>query len=391
MTDIRPMNAVFANLSISIFETMSRLAVETKSVNLGQGIPEGLEPKAVIDEAARALAAGPHQYPPMRGLPELRQAVADNARHTFGLDLDWQNEIIVTSGGTEALASTFLAVLNPGDEVLLIEPAYDSYRPLLQRAGATIVPVKMTAPDWTLPRAALEAAITPKTRAVVFNAPMNPTGRLFDLEDLQFLSDLINRHDLLAICDEVYEHLTFDGQKHIPLMSLPAARARCIRIGSAGKSFSVTGWKVGYIAADASILGPIARAHQYVTFTTPPALQSAVALGLGLGDEYFEGLRTELERRRNLMTGSLRQAGFTVLDSAGTYFLNLDISPFDPDRDDFAFAQRLVREAGVATIPLSVFYGDRQSTGLVRLCFAKAPETISAGIERLKDWRDRQG
>jgi N-succinyldiaminopimelate aminotransferase len=391
MTDPRPMNAVFANLSISIFETMSRLAVETKSINLGQGIPEELEPQAVIDEAARALAAGPHQYPPMRGLPELRQAVADNARRTFGLDLDWQNEIIVTSGGTEALASTFLAVLNPGDEVLLIEPAYDSYRPLLQRAGATIVPVRMTAPDWTLPRAALEAAITPKTRAIVLNAPMNPTGRLFDLEDLQFLSDLINRHDLLAICDEVYEHLTFDGQKHIPLMSLPEARARCIRIGSAGKSFSVTGWKVGYISADARILGPIARAHQYVTFTTPPALQSAVALGLGLGDDYFEGLRTELQRRRNLMTGSLRQAGFTVLDSAGTYFLNLDISPFDPDRDDFAFAQRLVREAGVATIPLSVFYGDRQSTGLVRLCFAKAPETISAGIERLKEWRDRQG
>jgi N-succinyldiaminopimelate aminotransferase len=386
----RPMNAIFSNLSVSIFETMSRLAAETKAINLGQGFPEGLEPHSVVEKAAQAILAGPHQYPPMRGLPELRKAVAANARHHFGLQVDWQNEVLVTSGATEALTSTFMALLNPGDEVIILEPAYDSYRPLLQRAGARIVPVPLHAPDWALPREALEAAVTPQTRAIIFNAPMNPTGCLFDLEDLDFLSAFINRHDLVAICDEVYEHLTLDGKAHVPLMTLPEARARCVRIGSAGKSFSVTGWKVGYITADPALLGPISRAHQYITFSTPPALQSAVAYGLMLDDEYFDGLRAELQRRRDLLAGSLRQAGFKVLDTSATYFLNVDISEFDADRDDFAFAQRLVREAGVAAIPLSVFNGDRRSTGLLRLCFAKAPETISAGVERLKAWRERR-
>jgi aspartate/methionine/tyrosine aminotransferase len=367
---------------------MSRLAAEVGAINLGQGFPEGLEPRDIIEAASAAILKGPHQYPPMRGLPELRQAVAGNARRHFSLEVDWQNEVIVTSGATEALACSFLALLNPGDEVILLEPAYDSYRPLLLRAGARIVPVPLFGPAWELPREALEAAVTPRTRAIVFNAPMNPTGRIFDLKDLQFLAAFINRYDLVAVCDEVYEHLTFDGQRHIPLMTLPDARDRCVRIGSAGKSFSVTGWKVGYITAGAKLLGPIARAHQYLTFTTPPALQSAVAYGLALDDGYFDGLRAELQRRRDLMSGSLRQAGFAVLDAAATYFLNIDISAYDPAKDDFAFAQRLVREAGVATIPLSVFNGDRRSTGLLRLCFAKAPETISAGVERLKIWRE---
>lgn len=383
------MNEIFSNLNVSIFETMSRLAGELGAINLGQGFPEGLEPREVVEAASRALLEGQHQYPPMRGLPVLREAVAANARRHFGLNIDWQEEVIVTSGATEALACAFLAVLNPGDEVILLEPAYDSYRPMLRRAGATIVPVRLEAPNWELPREALTAAVTPRTKAIVFNAPMNPTGRLFDLEELQFLSGLINRHDLIAICDEVYEHLSFDGRKHIPLMSLPEARSRCIRIGSAGKSFSVTGWKVGYITADARLLGPIARAHQYITFTTPPALQTAVAYGLGLGDDYFDGLRAELQRRRDLMTGALRQAGFTVLDTEATYFLNIDVSDLDPANDDFAFAQRLVREAGVATIPLSVFNGDRRSNGLLRLCFAKLPDTIAEGVERLRLWREK--
>ncbi|WP_172121585.1 MULTISPECIES: aminotransferase [unclassified Devosia] len=381
------MNEVFSQLGVSIFETMSRLAAEHDAINLGQGFPEDLEPREVVEVAAQAMLAGPHQYPPMRGLPALRQAVAENAQRHFGLEVDWQAEVIVTSGATEALAAAFLALLNPGDEVILLEPAYDSYRPLVQRAGANVVPVTLEAPHWTLPREALEAAVTAKTRAIVLNTPMNPTGHLMGLDDLQFISELINRHDLVAICDEVYEHLTFDGRRHTPLMSLPEARARCVRIGSAGKSFSVTGWKVGYVTADARLLGPIANAHQYLTFTTPPALQTAVAYGLRLDADYFDGLRSKLQQRRDLMAGSLRQAGFTVLDAQGTYFLNIDISAYDPAGDDVAFAQRLVREAGVAAIPLSAFHSDGRSSGLLRLCFAKTPQTILAGVDRLRDWR----
>ncbi|WP_127754838.1 aminotransferase [Devosia sp. 1566] len=381
------MNEVFSQLGVSIFETMSRLAAEHDAINIGQGFPEDLEPREVVEVAAEAMLAGPHQYPPMRGLPALRKAVAENAQRHFGLEIDWQTEVIVTSGATEALAAAFLALLNPGDEVILLEPAYDSYRPLVQRAGASVVPVTLEAPHWTLPREALEAAVTAKTRAIVLNTPMNPTGHLMGVDDLQFISELINRHDLVAICDEVYEHLTFDGRQHIPLMSLPEARARCVRIGSAGKSFSVTGWKVGYVTADARLLGPIANAHQYLTFTTPPALQTAVAYGLRLDADYFEGLRSKLQQRRDLMAGSLRQAGFTVLDAQGTYFLNIDISAYDPAGDDVAFAQRLVREAGVAAIPLSAFHSDGRSSGLLRLCFAKTPQTILAGVDRLRDWR----
>lgn len=383
------MNIVFQNLSVSIFETMSRLSTELKAINLGQGFPEGLEPRELVEAAMQALSDGPHQYPPMRGVPALRQAVAENARHHFGLDADWEQEVIVTSGAAEALASTFFALLNTDDEVIILEPAYDSYRPLLVRAGARIVPVRLNAPDWQLPVEALEAAISSRTRAIIVNAPMNPTGKLFSAEELAFLADFINRHDLVAICDEVYEHLTFDNRKHVSLMSLPQARERCIRIGSAGKSFSVTGWKVGYIIAPQALLKTVSRAHQYLTFSTPPALQTAVAFGLRLSDAYFDGLRAELQSRRDLMAGSLRQAGFRVLDAPSTYFMNLDISEFDTAGDDFAFAQRLARESGVATIPLNVFYGDRTSVGLVRLCFGKAPETILAGVEKLRLWRER--
>lgn len=384
------MNNTFANLGISIFETMSRLAADLGAINLGQGFPEGLEPQSVIDAGVAALKAGPHQYPPMRGLPELRKAVAENGRRFFGIDADWESEVLITSGATEALAASFLAALNPGDEIILIEPAYDSYRPLIARAGATIVPIRLQAPNWDLPRETLANAITPRTRAIMLNAPMNPTGKVFTHSELEFIADLMDKHDLIAISDEVYEHLTLDEARHIPLMALPKARKRTIRIGSAGKSFSVTGWKVGYITADPALLGPIARAHQYITFTTPPALQQAVAFGLNLGDDYFEGLRASLRERRNLLTTGLEQAGFTVLPAPATYFLNIDISPFDPLGDDFAFAQRLVRESGVASIPVSVFNGDRGSMGLLRLCFAKAPETIAEGVRRLAVWRATQ-
>jgi aspartate/methionine/tyrosine aminotransferase len=250
------------------------------------------------------------------------------------------------------------------------------------------VPVRLAPPQWDLPREALRAAITPRTRAIVLNTPMNPTGKIFTPDELRFIADLLLAHNLVAICDEVYEHLVFDGRQHHTLFALPEVRERVVRIGSAGKTFSLTGWKVGTITADARLLAPIARAHQFVTFTTPPALQAAVAFGLGLPDAYFDGLRTALAQRRDRLLGGLREAGFTIADVPATYFAILDIGGLDPAGDDFAFSRRLVQEAGVTAIPISAFYGARDVGSHIRLCFAKAPATLDAAVARLARWRE---
>jgi aspartate/methionine/tyrosine aminotransferase len=380
-------NSTFSQVETSIFEIMSRLAGEKEAINLGQGFPEGLEPPELIAAATEALRRGPHQYPPMMGLPALRRAVADNARRFFGLDADWEREVMVTSGATEALADCFLALLEPGDEVIVFEPVYDSYAPIISRGGGAPVPVKLAPPDWRLPLDRLAAAITPRTRAIVVNTPMNPIGKVFDAEELRFLADLMLKHDLVAICDEVYEHLVFDGARHQSLFGFPEIRDRVARIGSAGKSFSVTGWKVGYVMADPKLLGTIARAHQFVTFTTPPALQAAVAAGLALPDSYFTGLKHELQARRDVLTDGLNRLGFVARPAQATYFAVADFSAFDTEDDDLAFCRRMVAEAGVAAIPLSAFYENRDLRGHIRFCFAKQPDTLALALERLARWR----
>uniref|UniRef100_UPI0038B31563 aminotransferase n=1 Tax=Arenibaculum pallidiluteum TaxID=2812559 RepID=UPI0038B31563 len=362
---------MFGNTGTSVFETMSRLAAEHRAINLGQGFPEGIEAAEVIAAAEEALRTGPHQYPPTLGLPALRQAVAETNRRFWGIEVDWQSEVLVTSGATEALADCFFGLLEPGDEVLVFQPAYDSYGVILRRAGAVPVPVRLEPPQWELPRQRILDAITPRTRAILLNTPMNPNGKVFTREELEFLAGLLERHDLIAVCDEVYEHLTFDGRNHLPLMALPEARGRCLRIGSAGKTFSVTGWKVGYVTASAERLAPVARAHQYLTFATPPHLQAAVAFGLGLGDHYFAGLQSILQEHRDFLETGLREHGFSTLECGGTYFLCLDIGDLDPGSDDFAFCRRLVAESGVAAVPVSTFYGERDMRRLIRLCFAK--------------------
>ncbi len=384
-------NAVFSAIGTSIFEAMSRLAAETGAINLGQGFPEGLEPEAVIDAAAEALRSGSHQYPPMLGLPALRQAVADNARRFLGLDVDWEREVLVTSGATEALSDAFFGLLNPGDEVLLFEPVYDSYATIIRRAGAVPVPVRLDPPDWTLPYDRIEQAVTSRTRALVINTPWNPTGRIVSEEELRFLADLMLKHDLIAISDEVYEHLAFDGRRHRTLFALPEVRDRVVRIGSAGKTFSVTGWKVGYITADQKLLGPISRAHQFITFTTPPALQTAVAFGLNQPDAYFESLRATLAERRDILVSGLRSAGFRIADVEATYFALAELGELDPDGDDFAFCRRITREAGVAAVPISSFYGNRDVKTHIRFCFAKKRETLEEVVRRLSAWREVAG
>lgn len=381
-------NSTFAEVQTSIFEIMSGLARETNAINLGQGFPEALEPRELIEAAAQALREGPHQYPPMMGLPALRQAVADNARRFFGLDVD-ADHVMVTSGATEALADCFLGLLNPGDEVIVFEPVYDSYAPIIRRGGAVPVAVQLSPPDWRLPFERLAAAITPRTRALVVNTPMNPIGKVFDADELRFLAELMVRHDLVAICDEVYEHLVFDGARHASLFALPEVRDRVARIGSAGKSFSVTGWKVGYVMAEPKLLGPIARAHQFVTFTTPPALQAAVAVGLGLPDSDFTGLQQALQGRRDLLTDGLNRLGFVTRPAQATYFAVAHVAAFDGADDDLAFCRRMAEEAGVAAIPLSAFYEKRDLRGYVRFCFAKREDTLTRALDQLERWRSR--
>ena len=380
-------SSIFGALGTSIFEEMSRLAVETGSINLGQGFPEGLEPDAVVEEAVRALRSGPHQYPPMLGLPALRKAVADNSKRFLDLDVDWEREVLVTSGATEALSDAFFGLLDPGDEVILFEPVYDSYATIIRRAGALPVPVRLAPPDWALPRQRLVEAIGPKTRAIVLNTPLNPIGKIFDAEELAFLADVILEHDLIVIADEVYEHLVLDGRRHLTLFADKRVRDRVVRIGSAGKTFSVTGWKVGYLTADAKLLQPIAKAHQFITFTTPPALQTAVAFGLNLPDAYFLGLRAELARRRDILVGGLRDAGFEVADVAATYFAVAAIDGLDAGGDDFGFCKRLTLEAGVTAVPISSFYGDRDVRSHIRFCFAKREDTLREAVARLARWR----
>ena len=384
-------NSIFAHCGTSIFEVMSRLANEAGAVNLGQGFPEGLEPPEVVEAAIKALRDGPHQYPPMLGVPALRHAVAENAKRFHGFDVDAEREVLVTSGATEALADAFFGLLEPGDEAIVFEPVYDSYGPILRRAGVTPVPVKLKPPRWALPREALQAAITGKTRALVINTPMNPIGKIFSDDDLRFIADLLLAHDLVAIADEVYEHLTFDGRRHKSLFGFADVRDRVVRIGSAGKTFSVTGWKVGYITADAKLLAPIARAHQFMTFTTPPALQSAVAFGLRLPDAYFEALRAALQQRRDFLIHGLESIGFAVDSVDATYFAVADSTRFDAEGDDVAFCRRLTQEAGVAAVPVSAFYSAADVRNRIRFCFAKRQETLEVALTRLKAWGAARG
>ena len=382
-------NPVYSGLPMTIFEVMSRLAIENGAINLGQGFPDVDGPADVKEVAAREIVGGLNQYPPMMGLPELRRAVADANRRFYGLDVDWQREVLVTSGATEALSDTFNALIEPGDEIVVIEPLYDSYLPVIRRAGGVPKLVRVTPPDWRLDRDALAAAFTSKTKAILLNNPMNPAGRVFSPDELQAIADLVIEHDAFAICDEVYEHIVFDGRRHHPLMGLPGMRERSVRIGSAGKTFSFTGWKVGYVTAAPGLLEPITKAHQFNTFTTPPAFQKAVAYGLAKGDDYYASLAGDLERKRDRFAAGLSRLGFGVAACEGTYFITADAAPLRLNVDDAELCRRMVVEAKVAAVPVSVFYqGDAPKT-FVRFCFAKRDEILDGAIERLGNWLGR--
>ncbi len=382
---MRPVNSLLGSLGTTIFTVMSALAVQHGSINLGQGFPDTDGPADVLQAAARALMDGRNQYPPMTGVPELRQAVAAANARFYGLEVDPATEVVVTSGATEAITACLMAVLDPGDEAVLIEPLYDTYAPVVRMLGATPRFVRLAPPQWELPRAELAAAFGPRTKAILLNTPMNPTGKVFTAAELAFIADLLVRHDAYAVCDEVYEHLIFDGKRHIPLMTLPGLRDRVMRIGSAGKTFSLTGWKVGYVTAPAGLAPLVAKAHQNLTFTTAPNLQRAVAVGLAKDDAYFANLGTALQAKRDRLAAGLAGLGMTVLPAHGSYFITTDFAPLGFVGDDVAFCRHITEAAGVTAIPVTAFYdAPDPPRHYARFAFCKRDEVLDEAVARLR-------
>jgi aspartate/methionine/tyrosine aminotransferase len=382
---LKPANALLEQTGTTIFTLMSALATQHGAINLGQGFPDTDGPADVVQAAADALLDQRNQYAPLTGLPELRQAVAAANKRFYGLDID-PTGVVVTSGATEAITACLMALLNPGDEVVLIEPLYDTYLPVVTLLGATAKLVRLNPPDWALPREEFAAAFSPRTKLLLLNSPMNPTGKVFSAEELAFISALLLEHDAYAVCDEVYEHLVFRGARHIPLMTLPGMAARTLRIGSAGKTFSLTGWKIGYVSASPTLAALVAKAHQNLTFASAPNLQRAVALGLGKSDAYFAGLAEALQERRDLLETGLRRLGFKTLPADGSYFITADISGLGFDGDDAAFCRTITTAAGVAAIPVSAFYVGTAPTQYVRFAFCKRPEILQEAVTRLERW-----
>lgn len=374
------MNSVYASLGTTVFEVMSRLAAERGAVNLGQGFPEEDGPRDILEAAARATLDGPNQYPPMRGLPELRQAVAAHYAEYQRIALDWQREVTITSGATEAIAAALLAFIEPGDEAIVFEPLYDAYVPMVRRAGGVPRVVRLHPPHWKLEREALEAAFTNKTRVVVLNTPLNPAAGVMSREELAMLAEFACTHNAIIISDEVWEHVTFDGAQHVSMLEL--LRDRTLKIGSAGKMFSLTGWKVGFACGAPELMDQFAKAHQFLTFTTPPNLQRAVTYALGKPRSYFETMRADFQRSRDRLDKALREEGFVTLPAKGAYFLSIDLRASGIDMSDEAFAKHAI-EHGVAAIPFSAFYATPNPPALVRLCFAKKDDTLDRGAEAL--------
>jgi aspartate/methionine/tyrosine aminotransferase len=384
---MRALNPVYTALPTTIFEHMSGLARAHGAINLGQGFPDAPPPAVLSAAVARALDERSQHYPPMTGIAELRDAIAAFYGRHQGLDLA-RDQVIVTSGATEAIAAAVLAVVSPGDEVLLFQPAYDAYAPLVRRVGGVPVFVPLHPPHWTYDRAAIEAAITPRTRAMMINDPLNPTGTVMDAGQRAMLATIAVAHDLFAICDDVWEMVRFDRQVHASLLAEPGMAARTVKIGSAGKIFGATGWKVGWMVAAPEIAGVLAKAHQFLTFTTPPMLQWAVAEGLA-DDALIAAQVADWAATRAVLGDGLRAHGFALLPGVATWFSCIDLAASGIARDDRAVAEALVREAGVATIPLSALWeGDDAPRHILRLCHCKPAAMLTDAIGRIARWRE---
>jgi N-succinyldiaminopimelate aminotransferase len=373
----------------SIFSEMTRLANERGAVNLSQGFPDFEGPREIIDAAVAALRGGANQYGRSMGLPSLVEQIAAQRARDYGLSYDALTEVCAVAGATEGIAAAMLGLLEPGDEVVLFEPFYDSYPAAVAMAGATTKIVTLRFPDFTLDAEALRAAVGPRTRLVVLNTPHNPSGRVFSRAELDGLAQVCIEHDLWVLTDEVYEHLTYDGAQHIALAALPGMRARTVSLSSTGKTFSFTGWKVGWAVGPADLIACVQRAHQFLTFCAATPLHAAMATALALFQrDFIDTLQREYQARRDFIVDVLRDVGFDVSVPAGAYFVLAGIRGIT-DEDDVRFARRLVDEAGVAAIPPSAFYARDASEGraLLRFAFCKKRETLELAAERLRAWR----
>jgi N-succinyldiaminopimelate aminotransferase len=372
-----------AGFGTTIFAEMSALAARTGAINLGQGFPDTDGPPEIVEAAARAMREGRNQYPPGPGIPELRGAIAAHQRRFYGIELDPDGEVLVTTGATEAIAAALLALCEPGDEVVTFEPYYDSYAACIAMAGAERRPVTLRPPDYAIDPAALAAAFSPRTRLVLLNSPHNPTGKVFTHAELALVAEHCRERDVLAVTDEVYEHLTFDGREHVPLSTLPGMASRTLTISSAGKTFSFTGWKIGWATGPRELVSATQTAKQFLTFVSGAPFQPAIAHGLGLPDAYFESFRAGLEAKRDRLCAGLRAAGLEVLEPAGTYFVTADIRSLG-EQDGRAFCLSLPERAGVVAVPSVVFYDDEEAgRPLVRFAFCKRDEVIDEAAARL--------
>jgi N-succinyldiaminopimelate aminotransferase len=389
----RPLlNRRMAGMGTTIFAEMSALAVATGSVNLGQGFPDTDGPAEILRAAADAVLSGRgNQYPPGPGIPELRQAIAAHQRRFYGLDVDPDTEVLVTTGATEAVAAALLALVEPGDEVIAFEPYYDSYAACIALAGGVRVPVTLRAPEFRPDLDALRAAVTPRTRLILLNSPHNPTGSVFSRAELTAVAELACERDLLVISDEVYEHMVYSGE-HVPIGSLPGMAGRTVSVSSAGKTFSLTGWKVGWVTASAALVAAVRAVKQFLTFVSSGPFQYAIAGALAMPDAYFASISEDLRVRRDLLCDGLSAAGFTVYPPDGTYFVTTDISRIGGGADGVEFCRDLPRQAGVVAIPNSVFCDDPDAGRFqVRFAFCKRPEVLQDALARIEKWAAPRG
>ncbi|MFF2029720.1 aminotransferase class I/II-fold pyridoxal phosphate-dependent enzyme [Arthrobacter sp. NPDC058192] len=378
------------SLGVTIFEEMTTLALSTGAINLGQGFPDEDGPVEIKEAAEAAIAAGANQYAPGKGILPLREAISLHQRRFYGLAPDPETEVIVTTGATEAIAASLLALVGPGDEVLTFEPFYDSYGAIIGLSGATHVTAPLLAPDFMPDLHALAAAFSPRTKVVLLNNPHNPTGAVFPREVLQRIVDLAARHDAVIVTDEVYEHLTF-GVQHLPLASLPGAAERTLTISSAGKTFSFTGWKIGWLSGPEHLVAAARTVKQFLSYSSGTPFQAAIAVGLGLPDEFYAGIADTLRYKRDILSEGLRAAGLDVLTPQGTYFVNVDTSPLGIT-DSVELARRLPELVGVAAIPVPVFChaeGAERTRSLLRFAFCKKMHVLEEAAERLATLRDR--
>ncbi|GAB2688573.1 pyridoxal phosphate-dependent aminotransferase [Kitasatospora kifunensis] len=381
----RPLlNRRLAGMGTTIFAEMSALATATGSINLGQGFPDTDGPRSIAQAAADAVLNGRgNQYPPGPGIPELRAAIAEHQQRRYGLAYDPDTEVLVTAGATEAIAAALLALLEPGDEVIAFEPFYDSYAACIAMAGAVRVPLTLRQPSFRPDLDELRSLITPRTRLLLLNTPHNPTGTVLNPDELSRIAELAVEHDLLVITDEVYEHLVFTGAHH-PIAALPGMRERTVSISSAGKTFSFTGWKVGWVTAAPELVAAVRTAKQYLTYVSAGPFQYAVAEALRLPDSYFEDFRSDLRRKRDLLAEGLSAAGFGVFEPAGTYFITTDITPLG-EKDGIEFCRSLPERCGVVAIPNVVFYDNTDAgRSLVRFTFCKKDEVLQEAVTRLR-------